>query len=375
MSTVGQVVADNQWRDVFGPQPDATAPLPAHALDLQVGDWVLLVGESCTLEARRDSARGSLYALVEKHGLNPSYPDAVLAETARWVEQPGLDDASLVDRTDLAFVTIDDASSRDLDQAVYIEPWGRDGHRIWYALADAAYYVRPGTALFKEALRRGVTYYLPGLAVPMLPRPLSEGIVSLNPGVLRRALVMRMDLDAAGRCVDTEMERARIRCRAKLSFEQVQAYLDGETGGPVGEVLGDRSLNLLREVGLVRMARAEERDVTRYRRAEVDIHLDGKAGARFVATSGLRNDVERYNEQISLLCNRQGARFLRHGNPSRVQPIYRVHPPPTEERIAALERQVEGLIEAHELSVKEWGGTRDSGISLAAYLRGANNQY
>ena len=128
-------------------------------------------------------------------------------------------------------VTIDGATSRDLDQAVQVEREGA-GFLLRYALADAAYYVRPGTALFEEAVKRGASYYLPGFMIPMLPRALSEGIISLNPQVERRALVFEMHLDAAGKCQRTEVVRARVFSHAKLSFERAQAFYKGRENEP-----------------------------------------------------------------------------------------------------------------------------------------------
>jgi len=107
------------------------------------------------------------------------HPEACLQEAQAWVDDPGFSDPALTDWTSVPFVTIDNADSRDLDQALHIERTDT-GYRLRYALADAAYYVRPGSALFSEALRRGTTYYTPLIAAPMLPRSLSEGLLSLK---------------------------------------------------------------------------------------------------------------------------------------------------------------------------------------------------
>ena len=133
-------------------------------------------------------------------------------------------------------------------------------------LADAAHYVRPQSALFAEAMARGASFYLPGYNVPMLPRELSEGIVSLNPGVDRRALVFRIQLAGNGEVEDTELIRGRIHSRAKLTYDGVQAFVDRPGASPIaGQAYAD-SLELLGAVGELRIARAEDRDVVRYDR-------------------------------------------------------------------------------------------------------------
>ena len=94
------------------------------------------------------TAAAELAALLRAFGLDPEHPAACHVEAEAWLAAPGLDDASLRDLDHLPFVTIDNDDSRDLDQALFIEPLADGAHNVWYALADAAYYVRPGSALF-----------------------------------------------------------------------------------------------------------------------------------------------------------------------------------------------------------------------------------
>src|SRR5262249_37166053 len=140
--------------------------------------------------ARPGDALDAVYRIAAHYDLNPIHPAQVEREVNGIVRDPGIGDASLVDLLHLPFVTIDNDDSRDLDQALAItkSSYGR-GYIVWYALADASFYVRPRTALFREALKRGASFYLPGLVIPMLPRRLSEGLISLNEGQPRRALV------------------------------------------------------------------------------------------------------------------------------------------------------------------------------------------
>ena len=178
--------------------------------------------------AERGSALEKMYRIAAKHQLDPVFGPQVEREVQGLLDNPGIDDPALRDLTDLPFVTIDGPGTRDLDQAVHI---CRDhgGWRVCYALADPSWCVRPGTALFDEALRRGATYYLPGVAIPMLPRALSEGIVSLNANQNRRAVVFVMRVNASGHCHSTQIVRARVRSRAQLTFGQVQRFLDHGT--------------------------------------------------------------------------------------------------------------------------------------------------
>lgn len=318
-------------------------------------------------------AGAAVSAILASNGLAPALPPACEREARDWLARAGIDDPELTDLRALPFVTIDNVDSRDLDQALFIDIANPgSGYRVYYALADASYYVRPGSALFDEALRRGASYYVPGQSLPMLPRTLSEGLVSLNPGVERRALVFDMHLDERTEVIRSDVYRARIASRAKLSYPGVQTLLDQDAAGssdhaPDPEYMG--SLRRLREVGEGRIGLARARDVVEYHRRETRIHIDRANPAGFAIEVRERNDVERYNEQISLLCNMEGGRLLEQL--ARLSPdlqsVFRVHVPPMHERLRRLRRQLDRLAEAHRLDARwHW----QPGQALADYVEG-----
>ncbi len=372
-SFVGRAVDGGGILDLFaGDGP----PVPLADGDLSPGDFAEVCVEGglarpVQVLARADTGLARLYAIAARHGVDPIFPPEVMAETAALLEAPGLDDPALDDLRSLPFCSIDGPGTRDIDQALHLEPDGR-GWLVRYALADAAFYVRPGTALWREAMSRGASFYLPGLVIPMLPRPLSEGLVSLLEGVDRRALVFSMRLDRRGRCLETNVGRALIHSRAQLTFDEVQGYLDGRPA-PSGAAriaggLAD-SLRLLPGVGRARMRLAEERDVVRFARLQVKTGL-GPKGLRFFAVGEHRNDVERFNEQLSLLCNVEGARFLLAARPAEgIQAIYRVHPPPPDERYDGFSRLLTGLARRRRLDPRTWTWGRADG-PLADFLEG-----
>lgn len=296
------------------------------------------------------AANPRLIALLKTLEISPEYSEAALAEAKALAEAPGIDDPALVDRLSIPFCTIDEPHSKDLDQALCVESLGASrGFRLWYAIADAAHFVRPGSALWDEALLRGASYYMPGLVIPMLPKVLSEGVVSLNPQVDRRALLFELEIDARGRIVGRNIERARVRSRAKLSYQGVQAWYDN-VGAPHCDAQVQRSLRALEQMGRLRIQLAQERGVVPFRRREVDLKAQG---GRIVAYEDMRRDVERYNEQLSLMCNVEGARFLRKAA-SEIHPIYRVHPAPDRARLDTLRRRVDQMIKHWGLDPKTW---------------------
>lgn len=307
-------------------------------------------------------------SLVDRLDLRPRPDPAVDAEVAAWVAAPGLDDPALTDETAVPYVTIDNVGSRDLDQALHV---GRHGSEfvLRYALADASHFARPGTALWRRALAMGSSYYLPGFAIPMLPEALSEGLVSLNADVPRRAVVFVVHTDAAGRCLSTVAYRARIRSRAKLSYEGVQRWFDaGCTGDPRCDEPDVRtSLRMFAELGRRRIAEAAERKVLTLQRYEAEVDVDPADPTRLRAVTRERNDVERWNEQISLLCNIEGAKMLQTFGryDDDVQAVFRVHLPPLVDRLDELEEIVGALVEHRGLG-EAWRWRR--GDDLAAWL-------
>jgi len=287
------------------------------------------------------------------------------AEVAQWQADPQIDDPKLLDWSNDAFVTIDNPDSRDLDQAVLIER-AAGGYRLRYALADAAHYVKPGSALFTEALERGSSYYLPGRSIPMLPVALSEDLVSLNANVQRRALVFDMTLTGEAVCTHTSIVRARIQSQAKLSYEGVQRWLDGapHSDDPSIPTNSEESLRLMKELGLKLMEQADRRDVIKFDRSETEII---KQSNGFDLRQRERYQTERYNEQLSLLCNMQGAALLQAMNRTHpdLQPIFRVHEAPLKSRLRTLEENLAALVDVRQLGERY---VRQSGQSLADYV-------
>ncbi|MEU7068792.1 RNB domain-containing ribonuclease [Streptomyces narbonensis] len=192
--------------------------------------------------------RAALRALRTELAIPDSFPPAVLAEAEAAAKNPRL---PAYDATDLPFLTIDPPTSTDLDQAMHLARRADGGYRVHYAIADVAAFVAPGSALDAEAHRRVLTLYFPDDKVPLHPTVLSEGAASLLPGEPRPALLWRIDLDAEGRRVATDVRRALVRSRAKLDYAGVQRQIDSGTA--------EEPLALLREIGRLREALEAER--------------------------------------------------------------------------------------------------------------------
>lgn len=322
---------------------------------LQEGDIVHITGRYGSSEFshqvhKKNTVINRYITEFEKSGINPIFPVEVIDEVDRIISDPGIGEPGLTDFTSHPFVTIDNDGSKDLDQAVYVES-SHEGFIIYYAIADASHYVKPGTALFSESIRRGASYYLPGYSVPMLPRELSEGIVSLNEGVERRALVFIIEIDASGAIVSKKMIRGRIRSRAKLSYSGVQKFYDHNEQSPIFGTEYAESVMLLQRAGRALAENGEKRGVINFERFEnlICINTDGTG---FNFTESGRNDAARWNEQVSLICNMAGAQLLlpeTHEDSMHIQPVFRVHEPPDESSLHRLHRVIHSIVEIHSL--------------------------
>ena len=137
------------------------------------------------------------------------------------------------DLTRIPLVTIDPHDAKDHDDAVWAEPdtdpANEGGATVIVAIADVSFYVRSGTALDNEAALRGNSVYFPDQVVPMLPEKLSNDLCSLRDGELRPCLAVRMTFDRYGKKLSHRFVRATMRSAAKLSYQEAQAAIDGQT--------------------------------------------------------------------------------------------------------------------------------------------------
>lgn len=231
------------------------------------------------------------------------------------------------DARDLRFVTIDPPGSRDLDQAVHIER-RRRGWRVHYAIADVPAFVRPGGALAADVQERGVTHYLPDRRAPLHPPVLGEDAASLLPDQDRPAVLWTIDLDGEGAVEASHLERAVVRSRAQLTYEEVQLEVDS------GRASG--TLELLPEVGEARLAAEAARDgvsldlpTQRIVRADGEYRLELEVTVPSMA----------WNAQISLLTGMVAAEAMLGAGVG----LLRTLPPPDDDVMAVVQRTAKAL--------------------------------
>ncbi|MGH9113776.1 MAG: RNB domain-containing ribonuclease [Acidimicrobiales bacterium] len=261
-------------------------------------------------------------------GVADGFPADVLAAAdaaARAATRP----SGRPDRTDIALVTIDPPGSRDLDQAYGAERRPGGGYRIWYAIADVDAFVEPGDAVDAECHGRGVTLYGPDRREPLHPPVLGEGAASLLPDGDRPALLWCIDLDVGGAPVATRLERAVVRSRAQLTYDDVVADL--ASGSPAD------ALVLLREVGVLRQAAEAARGGVSLPLPDQVVEPDGHDHYRLAYRAPVES--EGWNAQISLLAGLEAARIMMEGGVG----LLRMLAPPDDGTLARLRHSARAL--------------------------------
>jgi ribonuclease R len=276
---------------------------------------------------------------IHAHDIPHVFPVAVEAEAH--AAKP----ATLEGREDwrkLALVTIDPVDAKDHDDAVHAspdpDPDNPGGHILTVAIADVAHYVRPGSALDREAVKRGNSVYFPDRVVPMLPERISNDLCSLRPREDRAALAVRMIIGPDGRKRSHTFHRVLMRSAAKLNYEQAQMAIGGRTDDDTGPLLD----NVLKPLYAAYEALKRAREA----RGPLDLDLperkillkaDGTVDRVVVPE---RLESHRLIEEFMILANVAAAETLEK---ARVPLIYRAHDEPSLEKIEALRKFLETL--------------------------------
>lgn len=271
-------------------------------------------------------------SVIRAHGLYEEFPRAVVEEAH--AAPAAVPDEALGGRRDFRstlVITIDGEDAKDLDDAISVERT-EDGWALAVHIADVAHYVRAGSALDAEAFKRGTSVYFPDRVLPMLPRELSNGICSLNEGADRLTLSCLMRFDAAGERLSAEIVKGVIRSRRRMTYTAVQGILDGDPA--LCETYADLipMLGAARELEAALRARREARGAIDFPLPETHVVLDAQSGRIAGVAPYPRLTAHRIIEAFMLAANEAVAeRFCR----ARLPFVYRVHEPPTAEKLEA----------------------------------------
>jgi ribonuclease R len=285
-----------------------------------------------------EDPRLDFVAVIRRFDLPWHFPPEVEAEAA---QMPSGLEPELARRRDLrswVCFTIDPVEAGDFDDAVSLEKRPQGGYLLGVHIADVSHFVRPGTAVDREALRRGTSAYLLDRAIHMLPRRLAADLCTLAPLQDRLTASVLMELNEAGQLLDFELVESVICSRARLTYEEVQALFDDRpdqagSAAPLAE-----SLVLMRQLS---------RQRTQWRRSRGALDLDVPEARVELDPGGRPTRLGRYPryeshrliEEFMLLANECVGRFM---SQRRLPVLYRIHRPPQASKLKELAGLVSG---------------------------------
>jgi ribonuclease R len=268
-------------------------------------------------------------ALLADSGIRRGFSQAVLADAAKAAPLQEGQDADRVDLRGLFAFTIDPVMAQDFDDALSFVR-GTDGITTVYVhIADVSYFVREGTALDREALRRGTSVYVATGVEPMLPPLLSSGVCSLRPDEDRKTVTVEMDLNGGGRVLRSRFYRSLIRSDARLDYEQVERMLHGLEPMALGLA---EPLGWGRELARILRDARQQRGSLRVESAEPEFEWD-QEGRVVAADPGEELESHWFIENFMVLANEQVASFLER---EQIPTVYRVHDLPDPFRVDRL---------------------------------------
>lgn len=316
--------AKAEWRVPAGEENGAEADEIVAATPLPGGGYGLKPARIVERLGKMGDARSVSLICIHTHDIPQDFPDDALTAAARARATPL---GKREDLRELGLITIDGEDARDFDDAVFAEADGA-GHRIVVAIADVAHYVRTGAPLDRAAWTRGNSVYFPDRVVPMLPEALSNGWCSLRPDEDRGCLFVEMRVDAAGRKTRHRFGRGLMRSAARMTYTAVQAAEDA----------GEPRFAALYAAFRALLAARRTRGTLDLDLPERQVILNEGRVERIVPRARL--DSHRLIEEMMVLANVCAAEEL-----ERLQRpcMYRVHAPPTEEKLEALRTVLHGM--------------------------------
>jgi len=278
--------------------------------------------------------------LIRKYNLPTEYPEEVMEEVEAIPEE--IPTEEIVRRRDLRdqiCFTIDPEKARDFDDAVAIELTPEGNYRLFVHIADVSHYIKFGTALDKEAYKRGFTFYLPDRALHMLPEKLSANLCSLRPNEDRLAFTCEMVFDERGDLLFYDIYESVIRSKARLTYNEALAIIVGDPALEEKFPFAVEPLRLMENLYRILSRKRWEKGSIDFDLPEAEVIVD-EFGEPTAVVPYERHIAHRIIEQFMISANETVALHLENaGYPC----LYRVHEPPDAERVENLLEILAGL--------------------------------
>ena len=283
------------------------------------------------------------------------FPEDVIKEAKR-VSEEGIHDLELSRRKDLRalpIITIDGSDAKDLDDAVYAEKINDNEYKLGVHIADVTHYVKEDRKLDKEALKRATSIYISDRVIPMLPKELSNGACSLNPGEDKLTLSVEMIINAEGKVIDYSIFESILNNRFRMTYDDVTDILennDEELTKKYAEIVP--MLKIMEELSLLLRKKRDIRGAIDFEFPETKIITD-ETGKAVDVTKYDRKTSNKIIEEFMLVCNETVAEHYYWLN---MPFVYRIHEDPDEEKMYEFSKFIHNLgytLKGNEVHPKE----------------------
>lgn len=272
-------------------------------------------------------------ALMIREGVSEIFPDEAIAEARKL--NITIDEKEIKNRKDLRnlpIITIDGDDAKDLDDAVYVEKTEKGFYKLFVSIADVSHYIKPGSALDKEAEKRGNSIYLVDRVLPMFPKEISNGICSLNPNEDKLTFTVELLIDNLGRTLDVQTYKSIIKTAHRMTYTNVNKILNNnpEMTEKYGDIK-DMVFTMLELSKIIREIKYNRGSID-FNLPEVKVVLDENKKVKYLKNIN-RGESEKIIEDFMIAANEAVAEKLFW---LEIPSVYRVHETPDSERVKTL---------------------------------------
>ncbi|MDY0373088.1 MAG: ribonuclease R [Candidatus Izemoplasmatales bacterium] len=274
-----------------------------------------------------------IIAVVKRLGVPTDFPEAVLEEVQTIPERVQPSDLSgRVDLRNELLYTIDGDDTKDIDDAISLKRLASGNYLLGVHIADVSYYVKEDSPLDQEAFKRGTSVYLADRVIPMLPKELSNGICSLNPGVDRLAMSCQMEITKEAEVIAYEIFPSVIQSRQQLTYSEVNKVLEGLASDRITDPTIIQSLLTMNELAKILLRVRNQMGSINFETIEPKILFNAEGEVDDIVILE-RGDSEKLIEEFMLVANQViASEYSRRKLPF----LYRIHEEPDPEKLTSL---------------------------------------
>ena len=315
------------------PEADTMGAVPGHKVVVKIENKITrsnyYQGKVIRILGHKDDPGVDILSIAARYKINDIFPDAVMEELKTIPDKVSEEELKgRKDLTDEVIFTIDGDDTKDIDDAISIKKLDNGNYILGVHIADVSHYVKEGTALGDEAYARGTSSYLANTVIPMLPHQLSNGICSLNPGVVRLTLSCVMEIDNNGKLINSDIFESYIKSRKQMTYKNVNKILVDNMIPEGYEEFAD-DLKMMEELAKIIRKRKLEKGYIDFDVPEPKIITD-ENGKAIDIQKRVQSAGENLIEDFMIMANETVASTISYMD---LPFIYRVHGTPDEDKI------------------------------------------